>query len=71
MTEFELAVEALMAELIKEIGSGLLTHRALALMPPVELGLQTIKRFEKEQAALLLKNPPENGLQESERKEPE
>lgn len=84
MTEFEKAVESLMEELTKEIGSGLLTHRALELMPPVEMGLQKIKKHERELAAYLrslermghlgeppLLPPPENGLLESEGKEPE
>lgn len=53
MTEFERAVDALMAELQQEIGSGLLTFRALELMPAVEKGLQRIKKFEREQAQLL------------------
>lgn len=59
MTEFEQAVAALMQELQKEIGSGLLTFRALELMPAVERGLQEIKKFEREQALLLKKAQPE------------
>lgn len=50
MTEFELSVDSLMQELLKEKGSGLLTHRALELMPEVERYLQAIKRLEKELA---------------------
>lgn len=70
MTDFEKAVDALMYELQQEIGSGLLTFKALQLMPAVESGLQRIKKFEKEQKALLThmvrnespdRPPPENG----------
>lgn len=70
MTEFEKAVEALMGELTREIGSGLLTFRALELMPEVEKGLQKIKRLERDLALIVKQHqsssppPPENGLSE-------
>lgn len=67
MTEFEQAVDNLMSELQKEIGSGLVTHRALELMPAVQRHLVSIKKFEKAQRQLIL--PPENGPQAEGKKE--
>lgn len=50
MTPFETAVDNLMSELLKEIGSGLMTHRALELMPEVQRHLEKIKKTERELA---------------------
>lgn len=50
MTAFELAVDKLMTELTREIGSGLMTHRALELMPEVQRHLEKIKKTERELA---------------------
>lgn len=47
MTAFEKAVEELMTELNREIGSGLLSRRALELMTPITKWLELIKRLER------------------------
>lgn len=75
MTPFEKAVEELMTELNREIGSGLLTHRALELMTPVHKWLELCKKLDREQAALeaylisLSSTRPDGQQPESERTE--